>query len=136
MKGNALIVYFIFAIEVSDSSQENLCYIIWYVKRNNCVLNTVFILCLLMSRGLIMSLSRRITVCYSPFLWMFIHLGTCTLPQCTKGLFHWWAFKLLPVFIHLHVCLLLIRVLCPTCWEWPTNITLVNSLSITRVCYL
>ena len=32
----------------SDISQENLCYNIWYLNRNNCIVKNIFILCILL----------------------------------------------------------------------------------------
>ena len=43
-------MYSIYGIDESNAGQENLCYIICYLKRNNCALKTIFIVCLLLLR--------------------------------------------------------------------------------------
>ena len=53
---------------------ENLCYIIWYLERNNCVVKTLFIVCLLLQRGMTTSGILLITFWYSTFIRTFIQL--------------------------------------------------------------
>ena len=52
-KCHALVMYCIYNIEEIKVSQENLCCIIWYVKINNCVVQTTIILCLLLQMEMI-----------------------------------------------------------------------------------
>ena len=42
-KWHAIFTYSIYGIEEIDVSWEKLCYIIWYLKRNNCVVKNIFI---------------------------------------------------------------------------------------------
>ena len=51
-KWHALVMYSIYGIKESNISWENYCYTIWYVKRNNCVVKTLCIVCLLLPRGM------------------------------------------------------------------------------------
>ena len=45
-----------------------------YVNRNKCILKTLFIVSLLMHRIITTSCRPLITLCCSPFIWMFIYL--------------------------------------------------------------
>ena len=45
-----------------------------YVKRNNCIVKTIFIVCLLLLGGWPRHDAPLITPCYSPFLCTFIYL--------------------------------------------------------------
>ena len=67
-KWHAPFMYSIYGIQESDVSQENIYYIIWYLKRNNCVLKNIFIVYLLLQRGLKTSLIPLITLFYITFL--------------------------------------------------------------------
>ena len=75
-KWHSLVMYLIYGIEEINISWENLCCIIWYINRNSRVLKTIIIMCLLLQRGMTTPWIPLITLCYSPFLWMFIYLGT------------------------------------------------------------
>ena len=65
-KWHALVMYSIYFIEASDASQENLCYIIWYLKIKT-MLQKLFYHVLIIVKGMTMSWSPFITLCYSPF---------------------------------------------------------------------
>ena len=45
-KWKYLLMCSIYSLEESDVSRENLCYNIWYLNRNNRVVNNIFIMCL------------------------------------------------------------------------------------------
>ena len=74
-KWHALVMYFIYGIEESGVSRENLCYNIWYVfkdKQLRC--ENDFYHVFITVRGMTLSRSPLITLCYSPFLRTFIYL--------------------------------------------------------------
>ena len=108
----------------------------WYVKIKNCVLKTIVIVCLLISRGMTKSWNTFITICYSPFLRTFIYLATFHYVLLFNRFITLYIVVILHVFINLHVCLFLISVLCIKYWAWPMDVTLVKILAITRICYL
>ena len=51
-KWHAIFMYSIYYIVESNVRKENLYYIIWYLNRNNCVVETIFIVRLLLHRGM------------------------------------------------------------------------------------
>ena len=51
-KWHAIFMYFIYFIEERDVRKENLYYIIWYLNRKNCEVETIFIVRLLLQRGM------------------------------------------------------------------------------------
>ena len=104
-KWHAIVVYSIYGIYESNASRENLCYIIWYINRNNCVVKNILIICLLLKMLMTTSWSRLKTLCTCIFLQTFIFIWRhFTMSQFSTGLFHWWEFMILHVFDNLHVC--------------------------------
>ena len=71
-KWHFLFMYYIYGIKESNASQENLRYIIWYLKRNNCVCETLFILGLLFQRIITTSWIPSINLCYSSFSHVYL----------------------------------------------------------------
>ena len=104
-KGHDVFICCMYGTEGSYASQEKLCYIICYLKRNNCILKTTFIVCLLLKRIMTTSLSPLITLFCITFLWTFIYLTRINLYQFSMDIFCWWAFILLHAFIKLNVWL-------------------------------
>ena len=60
-----------------------------YVKRNNCVVKNIFIVSLLMHRGMATSWHHLITIFYIPFLWTFIYLTIFHSVPISTGSFRW-----------------------------------------------
>ena len=105
---------------------ENLCYIIWYLNGNNWVVKNIFIVCLLLPRGMTTSWIPLINIFIVPFfghlfIWIYLNMY-----KILTGSFFWQALIPLNKFIKLHVWLLLIPVWCLICWARPENVTLVN----------
>ena len=97
-----------------------------YVKRNNCTMKTIFIMCLLLlgewsRQEALYLLFVIVTFFANLFIWWDI-----TLYQFSTGPFHWRVFMILHAFVNLSMLLILIRVWCLNYWVWPTNVTLVN----------
>ena len=132
-KCHALFRYYIHGIEEIDIIIENLCYTTWYLNRNNCVVKTIFIVCLLLQSGMNASRNPLTTIFIVPFFGHLFIWQDFTLSWFSTGLLCWWSFMLSYEFIKLNVKLLLISVWCLTCWERPTYIMLVNVLAITSV---
>ena len=97
--------------------------------------NTLIVFIIIIKR-LKTSRSPLITNCYSQFLPKFIHLTIFHSVSIFNGFIPLVIVMILHVFINLYVWLILIRVWHLTCWEWPTNVTLINVLSIISVYYL
>ena len=100
--------------------------IIWYLKRNNCIVKNIFIVCLLLPRGMTTSWIPLINIFIVPFfghlfIWIYLNMY-----KILTGSFFWQALIPLNKFIKLHVWLLLIPVWCLICWARPENVTLVN----------
>ena len=74
-KLHAIVMCYIYVIEEINFSWK--IFVILssiYVKRNNCVVKTHFIVGLLLHRGMNTSWSPLIVLCYIPFIWTFIYL--------------------------------------------------------------
>ena len=71
-KWHVIFMHYIYGIEESGVSWENLCYIIWYLKRNNCIVKTLFIACLLLQGRMTTPWSHLITIFCTHFLRTFI----------------------------------------------------------------
>ena len=106
-----IFMYSNYGIDESDVSRENLCCIIWYLKRNNCIVKNIFIACLLLLGETITSWSPLITLCYSPFLRTFINLTRFHSVSIFNGFIMLVSVMLLHAFLNLHVWLIFIRVL-------------------------
>ena len=115
--------------------QINYC-IIWYLKRNKCILKYIFILCLLFQRVMNISWIPFITLCYIPFPHTFIYLEKFRSISIVNRFIPLVKVMLLHFFIKTHVWSHLIRDFCPTCWMCLVMVNLVNDLNITSVCYL
>ena len=72
-KWRDLFMYNIYVIEESDVRKENLCYIIWCLNRNNCIVNS-FYRVLIILRGITTSRIPLITFVIIHFFHMFICL--------------------------------------------------------------
>ena len=134
-KWHTIFVYYICGIEESKVIQENLCYIILYVNRNNCTVKNLFIVCLLFQKGMTTLRTPFINLFIIPFFRRLFSWKYFILYQFSTGLFCGRVFMLFYSSIKLYVGLFLILVWSLTCWSWPTNVTSVNVSAIARVSY-
>ena len=101
-KWNAIFVYSIYGIEESDVSGENLYYIIWYLKRKKCIVKNLFIMCLLLQRGINTPWIPLIIICYSIFFQTFIYLEIFHSVSIFKGFIMLVRIMLIHAFLNLH----------------------------------
>ena len=74
-KWHALVMYYIYGIEEIEVSGENLCSIICYIcKEKQIHCENIFIVCLLLHRGISTSWRPLIALCYIPLLRKLIYL--------------------------------------------------------------
>ena len=106
-----------------------------YIKINNCIVKT-FYRVFITEKGNCHVMNHLTNIFLVPFFGRLFICQYFTMYQLSTGLFYWWKFMLLHVFIQLHVYLFLIRVWCLTWRAWSMNVKMVNSSAITSVCYL